>query len=201
LGIACHKPIQSKEFFTARFLMVILSVVLMGCAGGTPITDYSKRSVVYTWLDVSEVSGNNLNLFMMRNLRAPKDEKFYSMGWEKLGNGYVIWHNGFDPGSYEFHKMQLMSCLGVFCTNTINEYDFGPDGTAPGKLRVAGPGVSFAGCYALRKTKRGFFRPGEFDTRKSRCGASRQQMLSIILKSAPAEHPIVTQRIRRAMGR
>lgn len=184
----------------ARLLMIVLAFTLMGCAGGTPIADYSTRSVVYTWVDMSQVSGNRLTGFMMRNLSAPRDEKYYDMGWEKVGNGFLIWHNGFEPGQYEYHRAFMMSCAGPLCTNTVNQYDFGPDGTAPGKVRVAAPGVYFAGCYAFRKTRSGFFRPGQFDTVKTACGASKNQMLQIMMTRAPAEHPEVGQRIRAAMN-
>lgn len=183
----------------ARLLVIALSLALMGCAGGQKITDYSNRSVVYSWIDIDDIPGNKLVMFEMRNLNAPIREKYYGMGYEKVGSGYLVWHNGFTQGRYEFHRLQSMACAGPLCTNTINEYGFGPDGSSAVKAAVKGGTVHFAGCYAFKRTKRGFFRPGEFDTRKAACGASRRQMLSIILKSAPPEHPIVAARIRRAM--
>ncbi len=184
--------------FMSRFLLVAFSLILMGCAGGgTTITDYSKRSVVYSWIDVKDIPGNRMTSFMMRNLSAPLQERYYDMGWEKMGSGYLVWHNGFLPGQYEFHLTRMMSCAGPICTNTINEFTFGPHGAGIGATRVGNPGVYFAGCFALKRTKRGFFRPGEFDTRKTACGASKSQMLSIMLKSA--KDPLVAQRIRGAM--
>ena len=183
----------------ARFLVIALSLVLMGCGGGEKITDFSKRSVVYSWIDVSDIPGNKLVMYEMRNLSAAQSEKYYGMGYEKVGSGYLVWHNGFAPGRYELHRLQTMACAGPLCTNTINEYGFGPEGTSSIRTIVNGGDVQFAGCHAFKRTKRGFFRPGEFDTRKTACGASKRQMLSIMMKSVPAEHPIVAQRIRRAM--
>ena len=58
-----------------RFLMVIMSVILMGCAGDTPIKDFSNRSVVYGFLDIGEISGNRLvgiSLRMTRNRRGDR---------------------------------------------------------------------------------------------------------------------------------
>ena len=159
--------------------------------------DFSKRSVVYTWVDVKDVPGNRMTAFMMRNLSVPKNARYYDMGWEKMGSGYLIWHNGFNPGQYEFHWTRMMSCAGPICTNTINEFTFGAPGSGIGKTRVGPPGVYFAGCYALKRTKRGFFRPGEFDTQKANCDASKGQMLTVMLKSA--KDPLVAQRIRSAM--
>lgn len=181
----------------ARLLAITLSLFLMGCATGTPIKDFTNRSVVYTWIDVSDIPGNKLMMFEMRNLSAPQQEKYYQMGWEKLGSGYLVWHQGFNAGRYEAHRLQTMSCAGPLCSNTINEFGFGPDGTSTIKTLVKGGDVHFAGCYAFKRTKRGFFRPGEFDTRKAACGASKRQMLSVILQNA--ENPVVVQRIQRAM--
>ncbi|MBT8455060.1 MAG: hypothetical protein HKO95_06280 [Rhodobacteraceae bacterium] len=115
----------------ARILMVVMSVILMGCASGTPINDFSTRSVVYGWLDIGQVSGNRLVGVSIRNTRTGAEEQYYDIGWEKLDGGYLIWHNGVQPGQYEFNKIQTMACLGVMCGNTINEYEFGALGSAP----------------------------------------------------------------------
>lgn len=181
----------------ARFFAVALSLFLMGCATGTPIKDFTNRSVVYSWIDISDVPGNALQMYEMRNLSAPREERYYQMGWQKLGGGYLVWHQGFNPGRYEGHRFQTMACAGPLCTNTINEYGFGPRGSSPVKTIVKGGDVHFAGCYKFYQTKRGFFRPGEFDTRKTTCGASKRQMLSIILQRA--EDPVVVSRLKRAM--
>ena len=184
-----------------RILLAMMSVLLIGCAGGgTQITDFSKRSVVYTYIDVSDIPGNKLQFFQMRNLSAPGNERYYPMGWEKLGNGYVVFHAGFAPGSYEFERLQTMSCAGPLCTNTINEFNFGPPGHGIGATRVGTPGVVFAGCYALKRTKRGFFRPGEFATAKTGCRVSQRQMLSVILaRLREVSDPIPAQRVAAAM--
>lgn len=181
----------------ARFFVVALSLFLMGCATGTPIKDFTNRSVVYTWIDISDIPGNKLTFYQMRNLSAQGNERYYQMGWEKLGNGYLVWHQGFAAGRYEAHRLATMACAGPLCTNTINEYGFGPNGTSPIKTLVKGGDVHFVGCYKFSQTKRGFFRPGEFDTRKTTCGASKRQMLSIILQNA--QDPVVVSRVKRAM--
>ena len=76
------------NYLMARFLVIALSLVLMGCGGGQKITDYSKRSIVYSWIDVSDIPGNKLVMYEMRNLSAAQSEKFYGMGYEKVGNGF-----------------------------------------------------------------------------------------------------------------
>ena len=182
-----------------RILLFSFVLILSACAGGNKITDFEKRAVFYTWIDVSEIPGNKMTFFQMRNLTAPQSERFYPMGWEKVGSGFVVWHAGFSPGQYEFDRMQMMSCAGPLCTNTINEFTFGKAGSGVGRAKVAQTGVTFGGCYAFKRTKRGFFRPGEFDTRKATCGASRKQMLSAIYPRAAKTDPLIAQRIRSAM--
>ena len=180
-----------------RLFLFMTLLVLAGCAGGQKITDFSDRAVYYSWIDVSEVPGNRVTGFEIRNLSAPEDERYYSIGWEKMGDGFLVWHQGVTPGRYEYSKMWMMSCAVIICTNTINEFDFGPEGSGVGSTAITGPGqVVFAGCYAFRRTKRGFFRPGEFDTSATRCGVSQDAMLAVI--SENATDAMVKQRIEAA---
>ena len=179
------------------FLIGFMTLILTACAGGQKITDFENRAIYYTWVDASAVSGNKMTGFQMRNLSAPQNERYYQMGWERLGKGFLVWHYGTRPGQYEFDKMWMMSCAGPICTNTINEYSFGRPGSGIGAARIAQPGqVVFGGCYAFKRTKRGFFRPGEFETRKAACGASKAQMMNVLMKYA--KHPTNKQRLAAA---
>ncbi len=181
-----------------RYLMlIVMAVVLTACSGGQRITDFEKRSIFYTWVDARAVAGNKMTGFQIRNLSVPKDERYYQMGWEKLGNGYLVWHYGVKPGRYEFDKMWMMSCAGPLCTNTVNEYNFGQLGSGVGSTRVAQPGqVVFGGCHAFKSVKNGLFGPRQFETRKAACGASKAQMMAVLSKYA--EHPINKQRLAKA---
>jgi len=129
----------------ARFLLVVLSFVLMGCGGSTPIADFSNCSVAYRWFDVGKVSGNHFVGASLRNTRTGVSEQINDFGWDKLDGCFVIWHNDLLRGQYKFNGIQTMACLGPICTNQINECDFGADGSAPGKVTVREGGV-----YSLR---------------------------------------------------
>jgi len=184
----------------SRILFAILAFVLVGCAAPSKITDFSQRSVAYAYIDLSDIPGNKLQGFQMRNLSVPMDERYYPMGWEKVGNGYVVYHAGFAAGSYEFDRLMTMSCAGFLCTNQINEFQFGGLGHGLGAAKVSKPGVTFAGCYAFKRTKRGFFRPGEFDTRKVKCPVSQNAMLSAMIPNlSELEDTRPAQRARAAM--
>lgn len=184
-----------------RYLAIAALAIITACAPtGERITDFSTRSTVYGWLDVDEIQGNHLYSMVMRQYAPESDLPYIHMGVKKMEGGYLFWHHGFPNGAFEFDVLRLQSCLAVICSNTINEYAFRPFGTAPGKVSVRQPGVYYAGNFELETTKRGFFRPGEFDVRKTRSGPSRAQLLAALAGTAPKDHPVVDQRLRRAMG-
>lgn len=173
----------------------------MGCSigGGKPVNDFTNRATIYGWINVDKISGNHLFSMSMRQYAPRSEEPFYGMGIKKFQGGYLIWQHAAKPGTrIEFSSMSLQSCAAIICSNTINEYDFGPFGSAPGKVDVPRPGVFYIGNWALVRTKRGFFRPGEFDTRRVRSGPSQAQLLAELMKTLPEGHPIVGQRIQAA---
>ncbi len=179
-----------------RYISTFAIFLLSACAA-PKITDYSDRAVYYAWVDISDISGNSMTGFQIRNAMGPANEAIYDIGYQKMGNGYLVWHQGLTSGRYEFSKLLAMSCAGPLCTSTINEYGFGPRGSGIAAVSVTKPGVVFGGCYAFRKTKTGFFRPGEFDTSRTACGASNNQMLKYMFDNA--NDPLVRQRIQAAM--
>lgn len=186
----------------ARYLLIVFTFLLAGCfGGGEKITDFSDRSTVYGWVDVSSVSGNHLYAVTMRKYSPRSDKPYYGMGIKKFQGGYLFWQHGFDRGAYEFDKMSLQSCLAIICSNTINEYQFGPFSDGPGKTVIRAPGVQFVGNFKLTRERRpGFFgRAGEFSVDRVRGGPSRAAMLKEILETGPDGHPVIDQRIRAAM--
>lgn len=182
-----------------RFLILSFALLLSACmGGGKPITDFSDRSVVYGWLDVSEIQGNHLFSASIRQFSPPSDEPFLGMAIEKHAGGYLIYHYGAPRGSHELNKISLQSCLAVLCSNTIREYNFSAYGDSPGRVNTNRPGVHYMGAFKLVKERGGLFRVGEFSVHNVR-GPSKNGMLSVLLKDTPQGHPIVEQRIRAAM--
>jgi len=185
-----------------RILLFCLAFVLAACGGGNQvITDYSNRAVTYAWLDVTEIPGNTVQYFGMRNLSAPKNERYYPMGSDKMGKGVLVFHAGFAMGRYEFDALHLASCIGNRCKRDINTFDFGPLGSGIGTTLVTKPGVKFAGCWKMVRTKRATAREsGGFETKKIRCPYSQRQMLGKMLpRFEQIEQPLPAQRIRAAM--
>jgi len=87
-----------------RIILIAITLMLAGCAGGgKPITDFNDRSVVYAWLDVSEISGNNLFSASIRQYSPQSDEPYLGMAIKKHNGGYLIYHYGASPGSWELN--------------------------------------------------------------------------------------------------
>jgi len=165
-----------------RIILIAITLMLAGCAGGgKPITDFNDRSVVYAWLDVSEISGNNLFSASIRQYSPQSDEPYLGMAIKKHNGGYLIYHYGASPGSWELNSLSLQSCLAIICTNTIKEYNFSNFADAPGQTDARRPGVHFMGAYALKKERGGLFRIGEFSVHKI-SGPSKKAMLQVVLQ-------------------
>ena len=185
----------------ARYLMIVVAFVLAGCfGGGEEIDDFSTRTTVYGWVDVGDVRGNNLYSMTMRQYSPTSDKPYYHMAIKKFEGGYLFWHHGFASAAYEFDKMRLQSCLAILCSNTINEYQFGPYADAPGKTVVRGPSVKYVGSFRMNTESRGgLWRNGSFSIDRMRGGPSQAAMLREILGTGPEGHPVIDQRIRAAM--
>ncbi|MCV2881939.1 hypothetical protein [Actibacterium sp. XHP0104] len=164
--------------------------------GGTPISDYSDRSVVYGWVDLSQAAGNKVVGGTIRAYNMPADKNLYPSGYMKFGEGYIFYHVGIAPGPIKLNTLSTMTCVGL-CGNVVNVYDFGAQGSDVAAANVRGKGVYYLGSYAL-KTRRGlFFAPRDFTVSRAN-GPSRRQMLEAILKEAPDQQkPLIQQAINR----
>ena len=182
-----------------RIAFIAAFVFVTGCvSGGKPITDYSDRSVVYGWIDVSEIQGNHLFSATIRQYSPPTDSPYYGMAIKKHAGGYLLYHHGVSRGKVELDQLSLQSCLGVLCSNTINQYSFSQFADSPGQVNVSRPGVYYMGAFALKKERGGLFRVGEFSVHRI-SGPAKSGMLKQILADAPSGHPVVAQRIQAAM--
>lgn len=158
------------------------------------ISDYSDRSVVYGWVDISQASGNTVTNATIRGYNLPPGSNLYPIGYKRLGNGYVIYHYGIAPGPIKLNTLSTMSCIGL-CGKVINVYDFGAQGSDVAAATLRGRGVTYLGSYALKTRNSLFFGPRDF-TVKPTNGPTRRQMLEAILKDAPeAQKPLIQQAI------
>lgn len=179
-----------------RLIAGLIAVVTLSACMGSTITDYSDRSVVYGWVDLSQAAGNTVTGGSIRAYNLPANQNLYPVGYKKFADGYIVYHVGIRPGPVKLNTLNTMSCIGL-CSNVINVYDFANQGSSVAAANVKGRGVYYLGSYSM-KTRRGlFFAPRDFSVSPAK-GPSRRQMLEAILKDAPAEQkPLIQQAINR----
>lgn len=187
----------------ARVYLIVAAFILTSCLGVEyeKVTDYSTRSTVYGWVDVGDIRGNRMISIIMRQNRPETKYRYPHMAFRKFAGGYVFAHNALPNGSFQLHTMQLQSCLGILCNNTINEYNFGSQASGFGAVSVNKPSVYFLGNFELNKGKFKLFSPGTFDFKRASRGPSRKQLLGFIIKEMPSAQPVVNQRLRAAYNR
>jgi hypothetical protein len=179
-----------------RLCILVALTVLSGCAGfGNDISNFEQRSVVYGWLNIDEVDGNHLLSVTMKQYKPRTDKPFYHMGFEKLGGGYLFYHYGFSNGSYKADSVKAQSCILLLCGNTINQYDFGSQGT-DGAVIIEKPGVYSIGGFKLVEEDTGFFEQGKFRVVPTNIVPSKTEILNVLVKNSPKDHPIVADRLR-----
>lgn len=177
------------------FALLFGLVALSGCMG-SQITDFSDRSVVYGWVDLSQAAGNRVTGGTIRGYNLPPNSNLYPIGATKLGDGYVFYHFGVESGPVKLNTISAMTCVGL-CGNTINVYDFGKQGREIGAAVVRSKGTYYLGSYGLKTKRTLFFGPSDFQVYRT-SGPSRRQMLETILKDAPdAQKPLIQQAINR----
>ena len=177
------------------FALILGVLALSGCMA-PQIDDYSGRSVVYGWVDLSEAAGNRVTGAGLRAFNEPPNKNIYPMGSKKLGNGFLVYHYGVKPGPVKLGTVSAMSCIGL-CGNVVNVYDFGAQGGDIAAARVNGQNAYFLGSYGLKTRRTLFFGPRDFEVNRVR-GPSRKQMLEAILADAPEDQkPLIQRAISR----
>lgn len=181
-------------------LALVLSVVLLaGCASsGTPITDFTNRSVGYGWLNIKDVEANRLHDVTIYQFRPHTTEPYYETNIKEFKGGYLYWAMTLPNGSHKTVSASGQRCLGIFCTNTVYRYSFGKQGDDVGAVVIKSPGVYHLGSYNLKEVETGFFEQGKFDVVAATNGPSKRELLEEILKDA--DEPVIVERIKRELA-
>ncbi len=175
-----------------KLLFVGLLAILTGCAtSGKEITNYDDRSVVYTWMNIDEISGNSFNGAWIKQYTPKKDAGFFSLRIEEFKNGYLMYHWGLPAGAHKFDEMRLQSCAGPLCTDSFYTYSFHQSHF--GKLRIKEPGV-----YSLGKVDV-VSNSGAFDVLESKNAPNDKEILEYLLTQAPKEYPVIGDRVNQAL--
>jgi hypothetical protein len=162
-----------------RSFLLLCGLTILAACGPPQITDFSGRSVAYVWVNIDEARGNRVVGGSFRNLSAGNAGGIYQAGYEKLGNGYLIYHEGVTNGPTKLNTVSAMFCIGI-CNNTVNVYDFGAQGGDIAAANIRSQGVYDLGRYAIVSKRTGLFSPGVFEVNQTR-GPSKRQILEFLL--------------------
>ena len=162
-----------------RSILLLCGLTFFASCGPPQITDFSDRSVVYVWVDVTEARGNKVVGGSFRNFAPGDGGGVYPVGVEKLGDGFLIYHEGIAAGPTKLNTVEAMFCIGL-CGNTINVYDFGNQGGNTAATTVRSRGVYDLGRYAIISQRTGLFSPRVFDVQRT-SGPSKRQILEFLL--------------------
>lgn len=185
--------------FARTLFFAVAALTLAGCGLMAPkISDYSQRSTVYGWLDIRDIDANRLHQVVLTQHRPATDEPYLYMGAEKLEGGYLIYTHIPENGAYKLEQLSGQRCLLFLCSNTIFTYDLGKQGDLATAV-IERPGVYFLGNYKLAEVKTGWFEAGKFEMTASEEGPDETLLLQAVLEEAPADHPVIGQRIQAEM--
>jgi hypothetical protein len=180
-----------------RSIALLFGFFVFAACTGPQITDFSDRSLVYVWVNVDEARGNRVVGGSFRNLSPGDGGGSYPVGVEKLGDGFLIYHEGIADGPTKLNSVSVMSCIGI-CSNTINVYDFGSQGGDVAAANIRTRGVYDLGRYAIVSQRTGLFSPGVFDV-KATSGPSKRQILEFLLPRVdPQQQRMVQAELNRS---
>lgn len=183
-----------------RHALVLIALLLGGCASGDRVKDFTDRSVGYGWLNIKDVDANQLYSVTIYQLRPQTEKPYFSTSVKEFKNGYLYYSNAIGSGAYKTYSASGQRCMFVFCTNTKYTYSFGKQGDAVGAVTVKTPGVYHFGSYNLREVKTGFFEQGKFDVVAAQNAPSKREMLEEILKDN-LDNPVIAERIKQALAK
>lgn len=179
--------------------LLVLLVLMSGCATtGHKITDHTDRSIVYGWLDIDDVDGNYMFAGFVRQYTPTIKNPYYTLRTDKFKGGYIYYFYGLPNGAFKLDSLKMQSCLGIFCGNTIYNYDFGTQGTVA-TVKIKKPGTYYMGSYKMAEVDTGMFEQSKFNVTPTKKGPSQKEMLQYILTKAPSKHPVVAERIRLSL--
>ncbi len=159
-----------------RSSALVLSVLVAGCAGTTPVSSSDETlSLVFGYFDMKDAP-SKVQWVALKQYGG-KDAGTYRLAVE---DGLFL-HVGVEPGSYQVDKFGGSGFLrGDYV------YNFGGKGRNSTAIRIQKPGVYFLGAHRyVNHAGKGLFAPDKFDMEPARQPAkspSEKELLQRVIK-------------------
>jgi hypothetical protein len=159
----------SMKFF--RSLALVLSVVVAGCAGTTPVSSSDETlSLVFGYFDMKDAP-TKVQWVALKQYGG-KGAGTYQLAVE---DGLFL-HVGVEPGSYQVDKFGGSGFLrGDYV------YNFGGKGRNSTAIRIQKPGAYFLGAHRyVNHAGKGLFAPDKFDMEPARSPTEKELLQRVI---------------------
>lgn len=179
-------------------LASLLAIVLLAGCTNNMKDRAADASIVYGYMDMSEAP-TDLDWVALQQVKPRTKEPFWQAGVQKVGKGYVFYHYGLPPGTYQLNEFGGQNSFLIF-GGTPYTYSFPRQGRNETALEVGKPGVYFAGAFKYKRIKNGLFKADNFEVVPITEFPARAAMLEAMQKDAP-QHPAVQAQLQSALAK
>lgn len=175
--------------------VVALALTLLSACTNNMKDRTADASVVYGYLDMEDAP-TDLDWLTIQQVKPKTKEPYWHAGVEKVEKGYMFYHYGLPPGTYQVNEFGGQNSFLIF-GGTPHVYSFGRQGRNESAIEIKKPGVYFIGAFRFKRYKNGFFKAQTFDIEAVKEHPPRKAMLDALLLDAP-EHPGVQAQLKAA---
>lgn len=193
--------------FVRIAILVLLAVtqasctVVWGNSGGDRIETFSDRSVVFTWVDMSQAH-TNVRYGVIERLKPVTEDRYYAMGVHPYEGGYILYHIGLPNGAFKFRTFTGNACLlGNFLLCSVDTVYRIPKQGGLGGVKVDEPGIYYLGGFQYQVAgSNGFFRrSNKFNLVEAEQAPDPAAMLMALHRKLAARFPEPMKKIEIAM--
>lgn len=176
--------------------LLLVSLLLAGCAHNMADRG-ADASIVYGYMDMSDAP-TGMTYLTLQQVKPRTKEPYWQTGVQKVDGGYVFYHYGLPPGTYQITEFGGQNCLLIFC-GTPYAYSFPLQGHNASALVIGKPGVYFVGSFKYKRIRNGIFRADNFDVVAAQDHPPQTDLLQALAKDAP-QNPAIQAQLQAAMG-
>jgi len=173
---------------------VVALILLSGCANNFK-DRAADASVAYGFIDMEDAP-TDLDWLTIQQVKPKTKEPYWHAGVQKVEKGYLFYHYGLPPGTYQVTEFGGQNSFLIF-SGTPHTYSFGRQGRNESAIEIKKPGVHFIGAFRFKRYKNGFFKAETFDIEAVKEHPPHKAMIEELLLDAP-EHPGIQAQLKTA---